>query len=63
VVQLADLDRECKNQRDDVSQKKRATSQDQTHDQKQHQRPQNIAAAFTNERWQMLSVPTRSQTN
>ena len=33
----------------DASLKKRSTSKDKTHYQKQHQRPQNIAAGFTDE--------------
>ena len=49
VIQLANLNREGQNQRDDASLKKKATSQDKTHYQKQHQRPQNIAAVFTDE--------------
>jgi len=61
MVELANLDCECKNQRDDASLKYRATSKDKTHDQKQHQRPQDIAAIFSKERWQMLSESTRRQ--
>ncbi len=49
VIQLADLDREGQNQRDDASLKKRTTNKDKAYDQKQHQRPQNIAAGFTDE--------------
>ena len=46
---MADLDREGQNQRDDASLKKRTTNKDKAYDQKQHQRPQNIAAGFTDE--------------
>jgi hypothetical protein len=60
---LADLNREGQNQRDDASLKKRTTCQEKAHDQKQHQRPQNIATVFTDERWQMRSVSTRRQTD